>query len=454
MFRSGKTAGLTRRRLLQGAGALGASSLLPLAAPRAAPPARTEVAVVGAGMAGLAAARGLIEQGIAVEILEARQRVGGRAFTDRSLGLGFDAGAAWLHGADRSPLPPLLAAAGFSTQRDVSVPRVLLGGARGDPNELRRAVTAVEAQLAEAARRRDEGPISAFLPPAETPIEQLARQLVGPLDLGGALKEISLQDWWLQANSLPEDRVPGGLGDFVTAYGRDLPVRLGAPVDGIAWGPEGVELKLLGGGTLAAEAVLVTVPTGVLAAGLESAEGLWFDPVLPPWKDWAIRNLPLGRVEKVALRLREGLLSDWGYGENAWLLHRGDDGEAASLQVAPFGRDLVVVTLAGIEALLAPEARIAAALAHLAAAHPLREDRDLIAAAPTAWAETPWTRGAYSHARPGAASARSMLRRPLLGRIHFAGEACSRSWAGQLAGAYETGAAAARQIAYQLRDEG
>lgn len=404
-------------------------------------------------MAGLAAARLLRERGIAVELLEARRRIGGRAHTDDSLGLPFDAGAAWVQGADRSPLPPLLKAAGFESFKDVSPPRIFLDGAHVRSRDLERAVAELEAQLAEAASQRGESALSAVLPEPKTALDRLARFVIGPLELGAALGDVSLQDWWAQADSAPELRVPQGLGAFVAAFGRDQAVRLGAEVDGITWDPAGIEVKLAGGGRLAAEAVLITVPTGVLAAGLESAEGLWFDPVLPPWKDWAIRNLPLGSVEKVALRLRPGLLRDWGYGENAWVL-RQDAARQASLQVATFGRDLVLVTFAGERARLPAAERRSAALGELAALHPFREDRDLLGVAASAWGESPWTRGAYSHARPGGASARIMLRRPLVGRVYFAGEACSRSWAAQVPGAYLTGESAARQIAYQLADAG
>ena len=451
MASGGTRAGLTRRRLLQGAGALGAASLLPL--PAAALPAKTEVVVVGAGMAGLAAARVLRERGFAVEVLEARDRIGGRAHTDRSLGLPFDAGAAWVQGADRSPLTPLLHAAGFETVRDVSSPQVVLDGDPVSGNSLERAIAALEEEIAAAAQQRDESSLAEPLSAPETALQRMARFVLGPLELGAALEEVSLQDWWQQAEILPELRVPEGLGAFVGAFGRGQAVYLGAAVDGIAWGPEGVEVRLAGGAAVAAEAVLITAPTGVLAAGLESADGLWFDPVLPPWKDWAIRNLPLGSVEKVALALRPGLLDDWGYGENAWVLRKDGD-RYASLQVATFGRDLVLVTFAGERARIPEAERVSAALGELSALHPFREDRDLLGLATSTWGETPWSRGAYSYARPGGASARLMLRRPLLGRVYFAGEACSRSWAAQVPGAFQTGEAAARQIAFRLLEEG
>lgn len=444
-------AGLTRRRLLSGGAALLAGGLLPSRVSRAAGlPRRTEVAIVGAGMAGLAAAAALRERGFAVEVLEARDRIGGRAFTDRSLGLPYDAGAAWVHGADRSPLPPLLATLGFATRRDVAVPRLLLGRDPGDAARLFRELARLQERLAEAARGRGEGSMGEFLPPPEDALQHLARQLLGPLDLGGALDSVSLIDWWQRADRLPEDLVSEGLGSFVAAFGADQPVHLGRAVESIGWEPDSVELRLSGGAKLGAETVLVTVPTGVLAAGLESGEGLWFDPVLPPWKHWAIRGLPLGRIEKVALRLRPGLLTDWGYGENAWLLRQGEDGVTASLQLRPFGRDLAVVTLCGDEALRDAPGRIASALNHLAAVHPFSEDRDLRGVSASAWSDEAWSRGAYSYAQPGKASARLMLRKPLLGRVYFAGEACSRSWAGQLAGAFLTGEAAARQIGLRL----
>lgn len=91
---------ISRRGVVAGLG-------LGLAAPaiaRAARPVDTDVVVIGAGAAGLAAARSLRRAGRRVIVLEARTRIGGRAFTDRTaLGAPFDRGAHWLHSAEDNP---------------------------------------------------------------------------------------------------------------------------------------------------------------------------------------------------------------------------------------------------------------------------------------------------------------------------------------------------------------
>ncbi|NJR13526.1 MAG: FAD-dependent oxidoreductase, partial [Phyllobacteriaceae bacterium] len=105
-----RTPHLSRRQLVGGTTALASTALIGRAG-AAAP----DVIVIGAGISGLAAARALSQAGKSVMVLEARDRIGGRIHTDRSLGFAAELGANWIHGADGNPLTALAQASGTQT---------------------------------------------------------------------------------------------------------------------------------------------------------------------------------------------------------------------------------------------------------------------------------------------------------------------------------------------------
>src|SRR6187431_2904231 len=119
---------MNRRELLQG---LGAGAMLgAFGAPLRAATAAPEVIVIGAGGAGLTAAKELMAQGVAVAVLEARDRIGGRAFTESSLGVDWDRGCSWLHSSDVNPWVGYARANGFEIEPDSHARRVYDGARR------------------------------------------------------------------------------------------------------------------------------------------------------------------------------------------------------------------------------------------------------------------------------------------------------------------------------------
>ncbi len=416
-----------------------------------------DVVVVGAGVAGLAAARTLQAAGQRAIVLEASNRIGGRAWTafpPALDGTWFDMGAQWLHAAETNPLVPIAEAAGET---------LLNGDAIRTERTFRGARPANAAELADYAAAWDRFSAKAdeLLEPGrpDASLAAVARSLPddpwaltveaweGPVIDAADADAISLRDW--RANQLTgSNLVPeGGIGAFIQRrLGVGLEIRLGVPARRVRW--DGPVAVVTNSGTLTAGHCIVTVSTGVLAEGT-----IAFEPVLPAETASAISALPMGLALKVVLRARgEDRLDLPAHCSLDQRLDRR--GEALMVfQCWPYGRNYVQGWIGGSAAWeLAREGDHAAgefALATLRSMFGARVDR-LFAPLPalvTHWEADPWVRGAYCYARPGQAGARAILGRPLGdGRLVFAGEACHERLAGTLGGAFESGVHAARVL--------
>jgi monoamine oxidase len=401
-----------------------------------------EVAVVGAGAAGIAAARALRARGKRVLVLEAGARVGGRAWTAD----GFDHGASWLHDAEANPLAPLARALGFAEH---DTPRRQKLGLRIDGRlatederaDYLDAIAAAEAAFARAAARGEDRDCLGLLP--EGPWRATVAHWLGPIINGAALGGISVQDYVAIDLHGVNRALREGLGTLVERLAAGLEVRLNTPVTMVDASGPAVALHTPAG-TVRAGAALVTVSTAVLAAG-----AIRFLPALPPAVETALAGLPLGLLSKVALRMVPGALPEVpAFGRLERRLAEGESGMTFALR--PFGADLAIGFFGGAAAWelarqseAATEAWAREELARsLGAATVVRAF--LPGAVVTRWAQDPLFRGAYSHARVGAAGARQVLREAVLaGRVRFAGEALHPTHAATLGGAWASGEAAA-----------
>jgi monoamine oxidase len=427
---------ITRRAALSGG--LAAGALGPVHAEDGAP-SGADVAIVGAGAAGIAASRTLRALGVGHVVLEASDRIGGRARTVATPAGPFDVGAQWLHSFDRNPLARAGEAIGARFIRDRARDDRLLIGARRARDEEEAAFDRALARLEAGDPSGRDLAAAAILTP-RTPPERLAAATFADLEHGVAPQDLSLADAATQIATGDERFVAGGLGAMVARLGAGAPVRLNVAVRRVDHGGARVRLDT-DRGTLEAKAVIVTVSTGVLASG-----ALRFSPALPSALEQAIHDLPMGLLNKAFFALRPGaapagvhvtridaagrvgsLVTGAGVavtfvgGPVARALEAQGRGAAAA-----FHRALVVVAL-GASALARPEA-----------------------VAITTWGRDPWTLGAYSAARPGRAAARRALVTELSGRVDFAGEAWEPVWATQAAGAWRSGERAARRVAERL----
>ncbi|WP_439594600.1 flavin monoamine oxidase family protein [Falsiroseomonas sp.] len=412
-----------------------------------------DVLVIGAGAAGIAAARAVRAAGRSVLVVEARARVGGRVVTDGRLGVPFDLGAAWLHNAEQNPLVPLAAGLGVrlvdsdAARRE----RSWVGGRLATAAE-EAAYGAAWDGFAAAVRARVAagGPdISvAEAVPRGGDWDATVAAWQGDIIAAAPLERLSLRDFAATAldgrNMLPEP----GFGVLLAALAEGLPIRRGAAVRRVRWGGAWAEAE--GDfGIIRARAVVVTLPTDLLAA-----EVVRFDPPLPVEVLQAAHDLPLGQVVKVGFRGVAGL----GLPDFSALDRQVAPGEAlVAMSARPFGRDLLACHVGGDAAAALEEAGDAAAEDFMRAEVALRfgaqAARDLRAGpVVTDWKRDPWARGVYSTARVGRAAARGVLAAPLAGgRLCLAGEACHARLAGTVGGAWESGEVAVGNVLAALQ---
>ena len=267
---------------------------------RAAPGNR--VLVIGAGVAGLAAAAALDDAGADVTVLEAANRIGGRVDTDRSWGVPVELGAAWVHGVQRNPVVPLVRAGGATLvptdYGDEEIRRADGGTIDVDGQLLRLQVIEDRLARAESPRGRSVGA-------ALTAGGFDAATAVGSFLVSTELvQEYGLDVARLAANALFEGEDQLG-GDAFVEGGYDvvpqqlavgLDIRLRTRVAAVRAAGGAARVRLASGQVLEADAVVVAVPLGVLQAGALRIDGL------PASVRTALAGLAMGDLEKCVLR--------------------------------------------------------------------------------------------------------------------------------------------------------
>jgi monoamine oxidase len=418
-----------------------------------------DVAIVGAGAAGLAAAAALRAAGRSTLLLEAAAAPGGRGRTTMPAALGgawLDEGAAWLHMAEHNPLVPMAERAGHPLREAFRSDSRMVVGNRPATSADHAAYEAAEATWTAIVEAHPAEPdtdlasaIGAFRhenPWAPT-IEAWHASLIDAVDA----PRLSLADFRLNQldgrNLIAERGLGRLLCDLLEADAG--PIRCRCPVSRIAWGGPQVRVETPHG-TVTAASVIVTVSTGVLGAG-----AIAFDPPLPPATQSAIADLPMGLLSKIVLRAAGAdRLGMTGPTHAFRRLERLGD-PFMSFIAWPRGEDHVIGFVGGDVAwALMPDAGAALEAARAEWRAIFGEGADRIFAAGgfcTDWGTDPHHRGAYSYARPGGAGARAALCEPLgAGRLLFAGEACrTDGMAGTVGGAVLDGRRAAALL---LRD--
>jgi monoamine oxidase len=407
-----------------------------------------DVVVVGAGIAGIAAAKTARAAGLDVAIIEARDRIGGRAYTDTAaLGVPFDHGCYWLHSASKNPFVGIADKLGFAYRKHSFRNRRLYLRNRWATAVEKREWTAYDARneraIESAGRAGHDVAIAAVIEHGGR-WEPLFAAWVAAFS-GADPDEISTLDWFNYKNTEENWPVRDGFGALVAAWAADVPVTLKCPATRIDWSGRRVRVTTPRG-TIDARAAIVTVSTGVLAA-----QAIRFSPALPDWKHAAIAGVPMGRADKVGLAFDRNV---FGMPATSGVSYVGKAPEAFGFQIRPFGREIAVCHLGGrFAGALEKEgerAMIAYARDRLAAMFGAAIKQRIVGAQAARWDSDPFIRGGYAAALPGCAPLRADLARPLGNRLFFAGEATHAVFFSTAHGAFLSGADAAKSARRML----
>ena len=404
-------------------------------------PSSIDVAVIGAGSSGISAARRVAKAGVSVVVLEARDRIGGRAYTKVREGMPLDLGCGWLHSADENVLCGIGRDAGFTID-ETSPPwgrqAFNLGITPEEQTEFGAAWTDFDERVAEAAARGDDGPASSLFTPGGRWNARM--DAISGAANGAKFGDLSILDYDAYEDSGVNYRVVEGYGALISALGADVPVVLDCAVQKID--RSGALLTIeTSRGTVEAQSLILTLPTSILAT-----EGVRFDPPLPDLVE-AAAGAPLGLASKLHMALH-----GWEeFPKDGQLWGRTDTAQTAGYHLRPFGRPIIEGYFGGDLAWgLEAEGEAAFfdfACSELADLLGSSFPKRLRALSTSMWGAEPFSLGAYSHVPPGQGDrltgARARLRRPIEDRIFVAGEATSPNFYGTCHGAWMEGDRAA-----------
>lgn len=420
------------------------------------------VIVVGAGIAGLAAARELADRNFEVTVLEARNRAGGRIWTDHSLDLPIDLGAAWIHGKNKNPIYELASKNYIKTSpcnfsnsclindqgKQVSLIQKLKFAGRANRilPRLKRLAKHLgkDISVAEGVRRvLEETKMSA------QEICFLNRNLIEFEAMNGA--SIEEQSLFSLTNGVIEfsgsDLVfPNGYAEILESLAIGVSIKYRETVQKVKYDDSDVTIET-SKTTHHADAAVITLPLGVLKAGSVN-----FSPDLPDSKQKSISEIKMGLFNKVAMR----------FSATFWPT------DVDTIEIVPVQKNMVVQFINWYKYSKEP-ILIGCIAADTAKQWETMSDQEIVSAmilvlrslfkdqvtepigtAITRWGADEYSRGAYSVVHPGATEQLFDALAEPVGRLFFAGEATARANQGTVPGAYLSGVRAAKQLAEQV----
>jgi len=410
-----------------------------------------DVAIIGAGAAGIAAARRIAAAKRSYRLIEASPRIGGRCATDtKTFGVPFDLGAHWIYNPGSNPLLAAVSRSGLDITAAPRAQGLRVGPRPARDGELEAFLAAqVRAQraLVDAGKGKADVPAQRALPKDLGVWQPTIEFMFGPYAFGKELGSVSAFDVARTAERESAAFCRQGYGAVLERLAGDLTVQLSNPVSMISWVyGQGVTVETPRG-DLYARTVILTVSTNVLAS-----DKIEFIPPLPKRQLDAAGKLSLGSLNHIALDMPGNPL---GLQRDDIVFEQANSPRTAALLANIGGTGLHVVEVGGTfgrELAAKGEAAMSDFAAEwVSGAFGTNAKRAIKRSAATRWDAEPFALGAISVATPGAADARKTLAgEPLGGRVWFAGEALHETQWGTVNGAWESGNRAAEAVLRKL----
>jgi monoamine oxidase len=431
-MRSGTMPRLSRRSFLAttaASAALVARPAIGAPAPRAT---ETEVVIIGAGAAGIAAARRIAAANRHFVMIEAADHIGGRCVTDtRTFGVPFDLGAHWIHSPDVNPLAKLAPRRGIEIYPAPASQKVRIGlrnAREGELEDFLAAQVRATRAIVDAARKGDvvcEQALPNDLGDWRSTIEFE----LGPFACGKDLAKLSAVDFLRIAERRADAFCRQGFGALLAAHAAGIPVQVQTPK-----------------GTISARTAIITVSTNVLTSGRIRFTFESMQRVLD-----ACTTLSLGSYDHIALQFNGNPL---GLDSDDLVFEKSTDARTGAILTNVSGTSLCLIEIAGSfgRDLSAKDEATMVDFAGewLAKLYGADVKRAVNRAIATRWNADPLALGAMSAAGPGGQAARRVLMEPLHDNVWFAGEAVHEMLWGTVGGAWESGERAADAVLRRL----
>jgi len=431
---------MTRRGFLSASAAFAATPVLYGRAFGAPLPRETDIVVIGAGAAGIAAARRIQAASRKVIVVEAASQVGGRCITDSTtFEVPFDRGARWMHNPDSNPIIRLARSAGLDIVAAPSGQKIRIGrrNARaGETEDFLATLVKANRAIDDASHRADIACAGA-LPPELGDWAGTIDFVLGASFAGKDLKDLSVVDKVRGGDRNAVVACRQGMGTLIARLAGQVPVSLSTPASRISWGTRDVTVETPSG-KITARAAIITVSSNALTSG-----NIKFAPDIPKRALDAAAKVSLGSYDHIALQMPGNPL---GLAQNDVIIEQSTSNRTALLLAdmggsslcsidvgGSFGRDL---SAQGETAMVAFAREWLGKLFGSDAAAAVKKS------SATRWNASPYVLGAMSAAAPGGEASRKILTEPI-GAMFLAGEATHETLWGTVDGAWESGERAA-----------
>jgi monoamine oxidase len=432
---------ITRRDFLSASTALAVAPAFGGRAWGAPLPREADIVVIGAGAAGIAAARRVQAANRKVVVVEAGAQIGGRCLTDATtFETPFDRGARWMYNPETNPMIKLARAAGLDISAAPLGQKIRIGqrNARaGETEQFLAALVRANRAIDEASRGKADVACLSVLPKDLGDWAATVDFMLGANATGKDLRDISVID---KARAQDRNAALGcrqGLGALITKLGEKIPLSLSTPASHVSWSGRDVTVDTPSG-RIAARAAIITVSSNVLTAGQ-----IKFTPDLPKRQVDAAAKLSLGSYDRVALLLPNNPL---GLARDDVIIEQSNSTRTALLSANIGGSSLCTIDVAGSFgrdlSAQGEAAMVAFAIEWLKKLFGSDAASTVKKSSATRWNVSPYILGAMSSAMPGNQPSRKILTEPI-GSLFLAGEATHETLWGTVDGAWESGERAA-----------